>query len=73
MTSKKNDLVEYHNRYERILETMPKGDEQDLALSELMTELERKYKIPYTRNEAWEADNKKTIALYRKISMSRTL
>lgn len=68
---KRNDLVEYHKRYERILESMPAGDEQTLALSALMTELEQVYKIPYLRNEAWEAENRKTIALYRKISMSR--
>lgn len=70
--TKNNDLVEYHKRYEQILETIPAGEGQDIALSELLTELERVYKIPYTRNEAWEAENRKTIALYRKISMSRT-
>lgn len=42
-------------------------------LASLMEEMERDYKIPSLRNEAWESQNQAVIALYRKISMSRNL
>lgn len=37
-----------------------------------MAELERTYKILMARNEAWEKENRAGIALYRKVSLSRT-
>lgn len=42
-------------------------------LSELMTEMESEYKIPMIRTEDCETANKAVIALYRKISKSRSL
>lgn len=40
-------------------------------LANLMTDMERLYSIPMLKNEEWERENRKVIALYRKISRSR--
>lgn len=64
-------LSEYHRRYERIM-TMVPGRERDRRLAELMTELERDFRIPTLRNSEWEKENRALIALYRKVSRSRT-
>lgn len=65
------ELKKYHERYEKIM-TMEPGRERDRRLAELMTELEREYRIPALRNPEWEAKNRVVIALYRKVAKSRT-
>jgi hypothetical protein len=64
-------LSEYHQRYEQIMKMEP-GRERDRLLAELMTMMEKEYRIPLLRDPEWEKKNRKVIALYRKISMSRT-
>jgi hypothetical protein len=64
-------LNEYNRRYEEIM-SQPSLS-RDKQLSRLMTEMERKYKIPLLQTPEWESNNRKVIALYRKISMSRDL
>lgn len=66
-------LAQFNKRYEEIIHAdLPIG-EKDRRLAALMTEMEREFNIPVLRNGAWEKGNKTVIALYRKISMSRTL
>lgn len=62
-------LSEINKRYEEIMQS----DDQNKCrhLADLMTEMERHYKIPMLQNEEWEKENKAVIAMYRKISMSR--
>lgn len=48
-------------------------EEKDRQLARLMSELERQYKIPIVRDPDWEEQNKPVVALYRKVSMSRSL
>ena len=47
--------------------------QKDSELAELMTAMERIYKIPMLRNEQWERDNSDIISIYRKISDMRKL
>jgi len=63
------NLKKYHDRYEEIMEMKP-GWERDRELAELMTELEQW--VPLFRDPEWEKRNRPLIALYRKISQSRT-
>jgi hypothetical protein len=67
-------IKEYNERYEEILHSDDlNSKEKTMELADLMTDMEYEFKIPMLRNEEWEKDNKKVIALYRKISMSRDL
>ena len=47
--------------------------QKDVRLAELMTNMERIYKIPMFRNEQWEKDNEYIITIYREISNMRKL
>lgn len=63
----------YNQIYENIMFSDESLEEKDRQLARLMSELERQYKIPIIRDPEWEKQNRAVIALYRKISMSRTL
>ena len=64
-------LTEIQELYEQIM-CSPAGEARDRALSRLMTNMELEYHIPALHNPEWEAKNKAVIAMYRKLSMSRT-
>lgn len=66
-------LNEYSQRYETIIQESFSDEQKDKMLASLMTEMEQAFNIPMLRNEAWEAENRDVIALYRKVSMSRKL
>ncbi|KAA0940639.1 hypothetical protein FQ087_21885 [Sporosarcina sp. ANT_H38] len=67
----KKSLSDYQREYEKIIHTdQPR---KDILLSSLMTEMEKQFKIPMLRNEVWERENIKVIAMYRKLSITRTL
>ncbi|KAA0940156.1 hypothetical protein FQ087_22110 [Sporosarcina sp. ANT_H38] len=66
-------LIEFNQRYEEILFSSDSNDAKSLRYAELMTELEKTFHIPMLKNEDWEQKNRKVIALYRKISLSRQL
>lgn len=59
--------------YEKILHSDLSDDEKTRRYAELMTDMEREYRIPALRNVAWKKENRAVISLYRKISMSRKL
>ena len=65
------DLKEINNRYEEIIHSDRPEDIKTNQLSMLMTYMEGEFSIPMLRNPKWESNNRKVIALYRKISMSR--
>jgi len=64
-------LKEINADYENVLHGNLSSQEKTTKYVELMNELERTYKVPAIKDEAYERENKKVIALYRKISMSR--
>lgn len=66
------NLAEYNKRYETLIHSDLSSYEKDLKLSELMTEMEEAFSIPMIRKPKWEEENRAVIAMYRKISMSRT-
>lgn len=63
----------YHQIYESILLSDLTEKEKSRQFARLMSELEREYNIPVLRDEKWEKQNKPVVALYRKISMTRSL
>jgi hypothetical protein len=68
----KRTLAEINTDYEQILHSNSTDYRKAVKFADLMTELEGDYKVPMLRNEEWESQNKPVIALYRKISRSRT-
>lgn len=66
-------LSEINTMYEEILHSDLSEDLKTQKFAELMTIMERKYKIPFLRDPEWEKENKAVISLYRKISLSRKL
>lgn len=64
-------LTEFNKAYESIMNAELKPYYRAVRLAELMTRMEREYSIPLLKNEEWEQQNRKVIALYRKISISR--
>ena len=65
------ELKDFQEEYERIIHSSQTSYQKDRALSELMDQMQRKYKIPLFQKPEWEAKNRKIIAMYRKISQSR--
>ena len=66
-----NRLAQLNEEYEEIMRS-PKGEARDRALSYLTTKMEKEYQIPTMQNMEWEQNHRSVVALYRKISMSRT-
>jgi hypothetical protein len=65
-------LAEINKTYESIIHSDWSSKEKDKALALLMSQMEREFQIPTIRNEEFERKNRSVIALYRKISSSRT-
>lgn len=51
----------------------PEGSVRDRLLSDLMDFVKAEFNIPLMQNPEWEQQNKAVIAMYRKISMSRSI
>ncbi|MED4129712.1 hypothetical protein [Shouchella miscanthi] len=66
-------LAYYNGKYESILHSGCSEYNKSRQMAALMTDMEKQYKIPMLRNVEWEKDNRSTIALYRKISRSRSV
>ena len=66
-----SSLVKLHEEYEQIMRS-PAGEARDRALGQLMSRMEREYHIPALHTPEWEKEHRPVIALYRKLSMSRT-
>ena len=66
-----SSLAEIEELYQQIMRS-PAGEARDRALSRLMTNMDIEYHIPALQNPEWESKNKVVMAMYRKLSMSRT-
>lgn len=66
-------VYDFNRIYEEILHSNMNDDEKSMKFAELMTLMEKEFKIPFLKDNEWESKNKAIIALYRKISMSRKL
>jgi len=64
-------LGEIHSRYESLMSRGLSSADRDMELANLMTLMEREFRIPAMHNEQWESQNRKVIALYRILSQSR--
>jgi hypothetical protein len=64
-------LTDINKRYEDIMFSNDTQQVKTTKLSNLMTEMEGVFSIPMLRDDEWESENRKVIALYRKISKSR--
>lgn len=68
-----NKLHYFNEIYESILHSDMSEKEKARKFARLMTDMEKEFNIPVLRNEEWEKQNKPVVALYRKISMTRSL
>ena len=70
----KKRLSAINQLYEQILhlENLSE-DEKDRRYAALMTEMENEFNIPMLRKAEFEEENRAIIALYRKISLSRSI
>jgi len=67
----KKSLSDYQREYERIIHAdQPR---KDILLAGLMTEMKKQFKIPIPRNEEWERENTMVLAMYRKLTITRSL
>jgi len=66
-------LIDFNTAYEGILHSNLSSRDKTLKYSELMTEMEQVFNIPIVKDDEYEQANRAVIALYRKISMSRSL
>lgn len=64
-------LSEANKKYEVIMKANEPQHIKNRKLSRLMTDMEKAFTIPALRNKEWESENRKVIALYRKIARSR--
>ena len=64
-------LSEIEDRYQEIMK-QPAGFKQDIQLAALLDVMEEVFHVPALENKVWEQNNKAVIAMYRKISLSRT-
>ncbi len=69
--TRKMELKEFNQEYENIMHSNFSNDEKVHKLANLMTQMEGRFSIPMLKNQEWENENRKVIALYRKISRSR--
>ena len=65
-------IEQYREQFDAIMDSVP-GRQRDLRLAALMTELERKFRIPALKNTEWETSNPAVADLYREVSKARAL
>lgn len=66
-----NNLFEYKKRYEQAMRA--KRHERDFLLSELMTDMEREFRIPFLRSVAEKEVSPDVLRFYRLVSDSRSI
>lgn len=65
-------ITTYREQFNAIMDSAP-GRQRDLRLAALMTEMERKFRIPALKDERWESANPAVADLYREVSYARAL
>ena len=66
------DLKSIDEQYKTIVHSDISRNEKDIAYANLITYLEAYYDIPMLQKAEFKANNREIIALYQKISTSRT-
>lgn len=66
------DLKSIDEQYKTIVHSDISRDEKDIAYANLITYMEAHYGTPILQKAEFEADSREIIALYQKISTSRT-
>lgn len=67
------EMQAYTNRFKEIIGSKAPDDIKDIRLANLMTDLERAYRIPFLRDEEFERENPQLMMLYRTVSEARNL
>lgn len=65
------DLKTINQDYEKILQSKTSNYDKAVQFGRLMSIMEKEFSVPLLKNQEWENQNRKVIALYRKISRSR--
>ena len=68
-----NDLLVFADKFDIIMnKKFPSSFARDLALSDLMTDMENTYKIPMLKDPDFEMNHAEVMQLYLQISLSRS-
>jgi len=65
-------INDFHRAYEDILRSNKPEEQKSQEYAVLMQQIERAYQISIIRCPIFEAENRKVVALYRKISMTES-
>lgn len=65
-------LLMLHKEYETIMHAPMKAVDRDKALSRLMDQIKAEFGVPLLDDPEWDQKHRPVIALYRKVSESRT-
>ena len=65
-------LAEFNDRFQRIIDSNDSDRQKDLDLARLMSDMEVVFQIPALANEEYKKKNPEVMALYQRISRSRT-
>ena len=68
-----DELMIYSNRFNEIINSRSSDDIKDQRLANLMSDLEKAYRIPFLRDEEFEARHPRLMAFYRSVSYARKL
>ena len=68
-----NNLEAIRKAFEEIKNTTANEDTKSVAYAELMTQLEKLYKLPLLEIQVNENTNQEALKLYKEISRARTL
>jgi len=68
-----DELITYSNRFNEIINSRSSDDVKDQRLANLMSDLEKAYRIPFLRDEDFEKKHPRLMAFYRSVSYARKL
>ncbi len=68
-----DEYMTYSNRFNEIINSNSSEEIKDQRLANLMSDLEKAYRIPFLRDEDFEKKHPRLMAFYRSVSYARKL
>jgi len=68
-----DELITYSNRFNEIINSNSSEEIKDQRLANLMSDLEKAYRIPFLRDEEFEKKHPRLMKFYRSVSYARKL
>lgn len=68
-----DELMGYAKRFNEIMDSRSSDEVRDQRLANLMSDLEKAYRIPFLRDEEFEKKHPRLMVFYRMVSYARKL